>query len=215
MGRKSKYSAEFRAEAIRLSREPGHSSETVAADLGLTGITIRRWRHEFEAAADPELRRARAEHVELVALRRRIRVLEEEREILAKAAAFLGQESDRDARCVPLRRAREGPPPRRHDLPGPRHRPQRLPRLAGAGGPLAGPADGRCPAARRDQRDVRHEPPDVRRATDPRCAPGRRLADRPQAGRPAHARRRARRRPPAAASRAGNAARAAGRAGRA
>ena len=94
MGRKSKYSAEFRAEAIRLSREPGHSSETVAADLGLTGITIRRWRHEFEAAADPELRRARAEHVELVALRRRIRVLEEEREILAKAAAFLGQESE-------------------------------------------------------------------------------------------------------------------------
>jgi transposase len=94
MGRKSKYSAEFRADAVRLSREPGHSSETVAADLGLTGITIRRWRHEFEATADPELRQARAEHAELVGLRRRIRVLEEEREILAKAAAFLGREME-------------------------------------------------------------------------------------------------------------------------
>lgn len=95
MGRKSKYSAEFRAEAVRLSREPGQSSESVAADLGVSGMTIRNWRKEFEAAADPELRRARAEHAELVALRRRLKVLEEEREILAKAAAFLDRERGR------------------------------------------------------------------------------------------------------------------------
>ena len=95
MGRTSKYSAEFKAAAVRLSREPGHSSIDVAADLGLYSITIRRWRKEFEEAADPELRRARAEHAELVALRRRIRVLEEEREILAKAAAFRAQETGR------------------------------------------------------------------------------------------------------------------------
>ena len=95
MGRKSKYSAEFKAAAVRLSREPGRSSVDVAADLGLSSITIRRWRNEFEAAADPELQRARAEHAELVALRRRIRVLEEEREILAKAAAFRDQETGR------------------------------------------------------------------------------------------------------------------------
>ena len=95
MGRKSKYSAEFKAEAVRLSREPGHSSVDVAADLGLHSITIRRWRKEFEAAADPELRRARAEHAELGALRRRVRVLEEEREIRATAAAFRDQETGR------------------------------------------------------------------------------------------------------------------------
>ncbi|HEU4571772.1 MAG TPA: transposase [Candidatus Limnocylindrales bacterium] len=92
---KSKYSAEFRAEAVRLSREPGQSSESVAADLGVSGMTIRNWRKEFEAAADPELRRARTEHAELVALRRRVKVLEEEREILAKAAAFLDPERGR------------------------------------------------------------------------------------------------------------------------
>jgi transposase len=68
---------------------------TVAGDLGVSGITIRRWRKEFEAAANPELRRARAEHAELVALRRRLRVLEEEREILAKAAAFRHRETGR------------------------------------------------------------------------------------------------------------------------
>jgi len=95
VGRTSKYSAEFKAAAVRLSREPGRSSVDVAADLGLHSITIRRWRKEFEAAADPELRRARAEHAELVTLRRRIRMLEEEREILAKAAAFRAQETGR------------------------------------------------------------------------------------------------------------------------
>jgi transposase-like protein len=95
VGNKSRYSAEFRAEAVRLSREPGQSSETVGADLGVSGMTIRNWRKEFEAAADPELRRARGEHAELVALRRRLKVLEEEREILAKAAAFLDREHGR------------------------------------------------------------------------------------------------------------------------
>ncbi len=95
MGRKSKYSVEFRTEAVRLSREPGQSSETVGADLGFSGMTIRNWRKAFEAAADPEVRRARAEHAELVTLRRRLKVLEEEREILSKAAAFLDRETGR------------------------------------------------------------------------------------------------------------------------
>jgi transposase len=93
--RKSKYSDEFKASAVRLSREPGHSSMDVAADLGLHSVTIRRWRKEFEEATDPELRRARAEHAELMRLRRRVKVLEEEREILAKAAAFRAQETER------------------------------------------------------------------------------------------------------------------------
>jgi transposase-like protein len=58
-------------------------------------MTIRNWRKQLEATADPELRRARAEHAELVVLRRRLKVLEEEREILAKAAAFLDREHGR------------------------------------------------------------------------------------------------------------------------
>jgi transposase len=95
MGRRSRYSVEFRAEAVRLSREPGRSSETVGADLGVSGMTIRNWRKAFEAAADPEVRQARAEHAELVTLRRRLKVLEEERVILSKAAAFLDREIGR------------------------------------------------------------------------------------------------------------------------
>jgi transposase len=95
LGRKSKYSPEFMAEAVRLSREPGSTYESVGRDLGLSRETIRLWAKRLAAEADPEVRRAREEHAELVALRRRVRVLEEEREILSKAAAFRVRETER------------------------------------------------------------------------------------------------------------------------
>jgi transposase-like protein len=95
VGRRSKYSAEFQAEAVRLLAEPGATNESVGRDLGVSRETIRLWAKRLTAEADPEVRRARAEHAELVRLRRRIRVLEEEREILAKAAAFRARETGR------------------------------------------------------------------------------------------------------------------------
>ncbi len=95
MGRKSRFSREFQAEAVRLARLPGHSPASVGADLGVSNWTIRRWEKALAAEEDPVAQRAREEHAELVALRRRVKVLEEERTILAKAAAFLARETGR------------------------------------------------------------------------------------------------------------------------
>lgn len=95
MGRKSKYSDEFQTEAVRLLLAPGATNKSVGRDLGLSRETIRKWAKRQAAEADPDVRRAREEHRELVALRRRVRVLEEEREILAKAAAFRARETGR------------------------------------------------------------------------------------------------------------------------
>jgi transposase-like protein len=95
LGRKSKYSAEFQTQAVRLLLEPGATNESVGRDLGVSRETIRLWARKLAAEADPEVRRAREEHAELVSLRRRVRVLEEEREILAKAAAFRARETGR------------------------------------------------------------------------------------------------------------------------
>lgn len=95
VGRKSTYSPEFQAQAVRLLAEPGATNESVGRDLGVSRETIRRWAKQLAAEANPELRRARAEHAELVALRRRLKVLDEERAILAKAAAFRGRETGR------------------------------------------------------------------------------------------------------------------------
>ncbi len=96
MGRKSRFSPEFQTAAVRLLAEPGATNESVGHDLGVSRETIRRWRRRQAAeAADPEVSLARQEHAELVALRHRVMVLEEEREILAKAAAFLDRETGR------------------------------------------------------------------------------------------------------------------------
>ena len=95
MGRRSRFSREFWIEAVRLAREPGNTFASVGRDLGVTGRAIRHWAKALAAEEDPAARRAREQHAELVALRRRVRILEEEREILAKAAAFLARETGR------------------------------------------------------------------------------------------------------------------------
>ena len=94
MGRPKKYSDEFRAEAVRLARTSGQSIRQVAVELGISNQTLGSWLRE-EAATDRSGPLTAAERSELLALRRRVRVLETEREILKKAAAFFAQESDR------------------------------------------------------------------------------------------------------------------------
>ena len=92
MGRKPRYSPDVWAEIVRRAHEPGAQVIEVARDFGVTTGSVRRWKRRLEAGLDPALRQARAE---LVALRRRVKVLEEEREILAKAAAFRAREAGR------------------------------------------------------------------------------------------------------------------------
>lgn len=95
MGRKhTHYSTEFRAEAVRLVETSGQSTRQVALDLGISNESLRRWialAHERPAGTplEPD------ERVELIELRRRVKVLEVEREILRKAAAFFAQETER------------------------------------------------------------------------------------------------------------------------
>jgi transposase-like protein len=95
MGRKRKITPELQVLLVRLLAERGATNSSVSRELGVSRMTIQRWRRRQEVEADPEVLRAREEHTELVALRRRIRILEEEREILAKAAAFLDRETGR------------------------------------------------------------------------------------------------------------------------
>jgi transposase-like protein len=43
LGRRSKYSPEFQAAAVRLLAEPGATNDSVGRDLGLSRETIRLW----------------------------------------------------------------------------------------------------------------------------------------------------------------------------
>ncbi len=88
------YPSEFRAEAVRLVREPGHSMSEVARDLGIGKETLRRWVIQADVDAGTAEGLTSDERAELVRLRRENRTLRTEREILKKAAAFFVRESD-------------------------------------------------------------------------------------------------------------------------
>ena len=89
------YPPELRAEAVRLSLQRGERWKDVAAELGISAETLRLWRKQ--AAVDAKLADGltTGEQQELRELRRRLRVAEEERDILKKAVAFFVRETDR------------------------------------------------------------------------------------------------------------------------
>ncbi len=91
---KPPYPPEFRAEAVRLARQPGHSVRSVAQDLGVANESLRRWvmQADIDRGDAPGL--SSDERAELVRLRRENRTLRIEREILKKAAAFFARETD-------------------------------------------------------------------------------------------------------------------------
>jgi len=93
-GRRS-FTAEFKAEAVRLCKVGDRTIGQVAADLDLTETSLREWlrRADVEAEkAGPEVL-AMDEREELRELRKRVKRLEMEREILKKATAFFAKEN--------------------------------------------------------------------------------------------------------------------------
>ncbi len=89
------FTPEFKAETVELIRASGKSIGRVCRDLDLTETAVRRWVQQAEIDAGRRPGLTTAEREELARLRREVRVLREEREILKKAAAFFAKETTR------------------------------------------------------------------------------------------------------------------------
>src|SRR3712207_4241915 len=89
-----RFTSEFKAEAVKRLEESGRPMQQVAAELGVHANQLRGWRNEHLAAGSAEaLARQKAEAAELARLRREDKRLEQENEILGRAAAFFAKEA--------------------------------------------------------------------------------------------------------------------------
>lgn len=91
-----RYPPEFKEEAVGLALQGEKSVAQIAKDLGVADQTLRTWIKQAEIDSGKREGLTTEECEELRRLRREVRILRQEREILKKAAAFFAQETHRN-----------------------------------------------------------------------------------------------------------------------
>lgn len=94
--RRRTFTAEQKAEAVRIVQQSGRPVSQVARELDLSTSVLRSWvrQAEIDQAADPDGPLTSEERAELAQLRRENKRLRMEREFLKKASAFFAKEMD-------------------------------------------------------------------------------------------------------------------------
>lgn len=91
------FTDEFKADTVRLCQVGDRSIAQISKDLQVGETALRRWvelaEAEIQVERGPKLALTTAEREELSELRKRVKRLEMEREILKKATAFFAKEN--------------------------------------------------------------------------------------------------------------------------
>ena len=88
------FTEEFRTGAVRLVVDEGKTVGAVARELDLTPSSLAKWVSQARAdRSQGKTGLTSAEREELARLRKEVRILAEEREILKKATAFFAKQS--------------------------------------------------------------------------------------------------------------------------
>ncbi len=85
------YPKEFRDDVVAIARRRDASFAQIAKDFGISESCVQNWvrKAEIEDGARPGVKQAEAD--ETRELRKRVRLLEQENEVLRRAAAYLSQ----------------------------------------------------------------------------------------------------------------------------
>jgi transposase len=93
-GKRRQFTEEFRAGAVRLVLDEGRSVAQVARELGLTPSSLSTWVRQARAdRSNGKTGLTTEERGELATLRKELRVVRMERDILKKAVAFFAKEN--------------------------------------------------------------------------------------------------------------------------
>ncbi len=89
-----KFTPEYKAQVVRVCRSTGKSPEAVARDLELTPTAVRRWYDQAQVDRRGSERGSLTtdERAELAQLRKEVRILRQEREILKQATSLFAKE---------------------------------------------------------------------------------------------------------------------------
>ena len=87
-----KHSNEFKMEAVRLAERGDVPIRQLAKDLGICDGLLHKWIKQFGTGPNG-VRMTPDEREELIRLRRELRIVKEERDILKKATAFFARQS--------------------------------------------------------------------------------------------------------------------------
>ena len=96
MGKRQRFTKEFKLEAVRLLKQSGRPGVEIARELGIRRNQLYKWAGQLEQKADnafPGSGRQSGASAEITRLRRENECLREERDILKKVAAYFARES--------------------------------------------------------------------------------------------------------------------------
>jgi len=87
------YPKEFRDDVVRVARnrEPGQHLKQIAADFGISESCLTNWLKTADVEDGVKPGATAADTAELREAKKRIRLLEQENEVLRRAAAYLSQ----------------------------------------------------------------------------------------------------------------------------
>jgi transposase len=87
------YPREFRDDVVRVARdrEPGVTVEQIAKDFGVHPMTLFKWLRQADTDEGVKPVVSRNDSAELREARKRIKLLEQENEVLRRATAYLSQ----------------------------------------------------------------------------------------------------------------------------